>query len=156
MLATETTTPPVASSGSPNLDEAKAGAQAENAAPAGGAAEVAADGEKDAAQGLLFPTQEPAAAAADGDAEVMPPTEAEQPAEAVASQDALDAAASLPTPPPTAPLQSATGDSPLAKILEGLPALSIKEQETVQKNLERIGGYPRELPLSTSWSASFA
>ncbi|KAK4705937.1 translation initiation factor 4E, partial [Phenoliferia sp. Uapishka_3] len=73
------------------------------------------------------------------------------------SGDAVtDAAATLPTPPPSAPLPSDGSDTPLAKILEGLPALSIKEQEMIQKNLERLGEYPATLPLSASWTMYFS
>lgn len=54
------------------------------------------------------------------------------------------------------PASAPTGDSPLAKILEALPTLPEKTQEVVRTNLERVAGYPRELPLSASWSASLS
>jgi len=43
-------------------------------------------------------------------------------------------------------------DAPLTKILEGLDQLSEEQQQVVKNNLERISEYPRELPLSQSWS----
>lgn len=43
-------------------------------------------------------------------------------------------------------------DAPLTKILEQLDQLSEKEQESIKENLERISTYPKELPLSQSWS----
>lgn len=51
------------------------------------------------------------------------------------------------------PASAPTSDSPLAKILEALPTLPEKTQENIRTNLERVAGYPRELPLSASWSA---
>jgi len=47
-------------------------------------------------------------------------------------------------------------DAPLTKILEGLDQLTEEQQTVVKKNLERISEYPRELPLSQSWSQSFS
>jgi hypothetical protein len=54
------------------------------------------------------------------------------------------------------PAAAATGDAPLTAILKGLEALPEKEQAKVKENLERIAEYPRELPLSASWSASLS
>lgn len=141
--------PAVESVGSPSPAETKDEPQGATAAPATGGA---AGGEADAAQDLLAAAAEPVVPSSEGEAEAEVEVDADKLATDAPAKDSLDAAAaaSLPTPPPSAPLQS---DSPLTKILEGLPALSIKEQELVQRNLERIGGYPRELPLSTSWSA---
>lgn len=48
------------------------------------------------------------------------------------------------------------GDSPLADILKSIGELSAKEQEIVKANLERLGGYPAELPLSDSWTLYFS
>lgn len=42
--------------------------------------------------------------------------------------------------------------SPLTKVLEGIKELSEKEQESIRASLERLGGYPEELPLSDTWS----
>lgn len=72
------------------------------------------------------------------------------------TKDLESKAASLPTPPPSAEPERKTlagGDSPLARIIELLPEMSVKDQEQVRLNIERLGGYPRELPLSTEWSA---
>ncbi|KAL8279173.1 hypothetical protein RQP46_008429 [Phenoliferia psychrophenolica] len=108
-----------------------------------------------APSGPLFPAATAPAVASSPEPSSAESTEVQPSADAPSPTEA--AAATLPTPPPTAPLQSsAPADSPLAKILEGLPALSIKEQETVQKNLERLGGYPLELPLSSSWTMFFS
>jgi hypothetical protein len=45
-------------------------------------------------------------------------------------------------------------DAPLTKILEQLDQLSEKEQQSIKENMERISTYPKELPLSQSWSES--
>jgi len=47
-------------------------------------------------------------------------------------------------------------DAPLTKILEGLDQLSEEQQQVVKNNLERISEYPRELPLSQSWTLHFS
>ncbi|GAA5856765.1 hypothetical protein JCM8547_008830 [Rhodosporidiobolus lusitaniae] len=47
-------------------------------------------------------------------------------------------------------------DSPLAAIAATLPELAEKERERIQANLERAGRYPRELPLSASWTLHFS
>ncbi|GAA5838811.1 hypothetical protein JCM3766R1_004216 [Sporobolomyces carnicolor] len=47
-------------------------------------------------------------------------------------------------------------DAPLTKILEQLDQLSEKEQESIKENLERISTYPKELPLSQSWTLHFS
>ncbi|BGP08178.1 hypothetical protein OF846_002656 [Rhodotorula toruloides] len=54
------------------------------------------------------------------------------------------------------PASAPTSDSPLAKILEALPTLPEKTQENIRTNLERVAGYPRELPLSASWTLHFS
>jgi hypothetical protein len=45
-------------------------------------------------------------------------------------------------------------DAPLTKILEQLDQLSESEQQVIKDNMERIATYPKELPLSQSWSES--
>ncbi|BGP40307.1 hypothetical protein JCM10450v2_004288 [Rhodotorula kratochvilovae] len=57
---------------------------------------------------------------------------------------------------PAAPVVSEGSDAPLAKLLEGLEALPPKEQEAVRTNLARVAEYPRELPLSASWTLFFS
>ncbi|BGP24772.1 translation Initiation factor eIF-4e [Rhodotorula toruloides] len=54
------------------------------------------------------------------------------------------------------PASAPTSDSPLAKILEALPTLPERIQESIRTNLERVAGYPRELPLSASWTLHFS
>lgn len=55
------------------------------------------------------------------------------------------AAAATSTPPPA-------DSSPIARIVALLPSLSDKEQAIVAQNLERIGTYSKNLPLSRAWS----
>lgn len=47
-------------------------------------------------------------------------------------------------------------DAPLTKILEQLDQLSEKEQQVIKDNMERISTYPKELPLSQSWTLHFS
>ncbi|GAA5940805.1 eukaryotic translation initiation factor 4E [Sporobolomyces koalae] len=47
-------------------------------------------------------------------------------------------------------------DAPLTKMLEQLDQLSEKEQQVIKENLERISEYPKELPLSQSWTLHFS
>lgn len=63
------------------------------------------------------------------------------------TEESTDAASS------TTPKVEVQGeDAPLTKILEQLDQLSEKEQQVIKDNLERISEYPKELPLSQSWS----
>ncbi|GAA6049769.1 hypothetical protein JCM3770_002152 [Rhodotorula araucariae] len=57
---------------------------------------------------------------------------------------------------PAAPVVEEGVDAPLAKLLEGLEALPPKDQEAVRTNLARVAEYPRELPLSASWTLFFS
>ncbi|GAA6023555.1 hypothetical protein JCM11491_005342 [Sporobolomyces phaffii] len=47
-------------------------------------------------------------------------------------------------------------DAPLTKILEQLDQLSEAEQQVIKENLERISTYPKEMPLSQSWTLHFS
>lgn len=143
-------------SGSGTLGEIKEGAVVEQAASGGQGSESGGSDDLEDGQiseSVLFPAR---AHTPPPPADGAEPQQAEAKDEAApALKEALaEASAMLPTPPPSAALPTATGDSPLAKILESLPALSVKEQATIQSNIERLGGYPRDLPLSASWSAS--
>ncbi|GAA5979700.1 hypothetical protein JCM5350_003820 [Sporobolomyces pararoseus] len=67
------------------------------------------------------------------------------------TEESTDAASS------TTPKVEVQGeDAPLTKILEQLDQLSEKEQQVIKDNLERISEYPKELPLSQSWTLHFS
>ncbi|KAM0752736.1 translation initiation factor eIF4e [Meredithblackwellia eburnea MCA 4105] len=78
------------------------------------------------------------------------------PPSASSTPASIPASAPAETPSTPSVAIASTSDSPITQILKLLPSLEAKERATIQKNLERLGEYPRELPLSCSWTMFFS
>ncbi|GAA5988429.1 hypothetical protein JCM11641_005339 [Rhodosporidiobolus odoratus] len=73
-----------------------------------------------------------------------------------AADSATPAADSAAPAAEVVPEENPGADSPLATMAAQIEQIEEKHREVVKQNLERIAGYPRELPLSCAWTLHFS